>query len=152
MKQRQLKLSTLWTDLNQKQVQDACWGCDDIPVDIMKFSILHTAPYLAKSINLSFTTGFVPNMLKIAKVCHIYKNGYKTDITNYRPISVLPSFSKIYEKLAYNRLSQYAEKLCILNDRQFGFRNNRSTSMAVLEMTDKINEAMENTNFQLEFL
>jgi len=115
----------------------------------MKFSILHTAPYLAKIINLSFTTGFVPNMLKIAKVCHIYKNGYKTDITNYRPISVLPSFSKIYEKLAYNRLSQYAEKLCILNDRQFGFRNNRSTSMAVLEMTDKINEAMENNQFSI---
>jgi len=46
----------------------------------MKFSILHTAPYLAKIINLSFTTGFVPNMLKIAKVCPIYKNGDRTDI------------------------------------------------------------------------
>ena len=63
-------------------------GYDDIPVDIMKFSILHTAPYLAKIINLSFTIGFVPNMLKIAKVCPVYKNGDKTDINNYRPISV----------------------------------------------------------------
>ena len=88
--------------------------------------------------------GVVCGMLKIAKVCPIYKNGDKTDINNYRPISVLPSFSKIYEKLVYNRLSQYVEKLCILNDCQFGFRSNRSTSMAVLEMTDKINEAMEN--------
>ena len=69
-------------------------GYDDIPVDIMKFSILHTAPYLAKIINLSFTTGLVPNMLKIAKVCPIYKNGDKTDINNYRPISVLPSLGK----------------------------------------------------------
>ena len=102
--------------------------------------------------NLSFTTGFVPNMLKIAKVCPIYKNGDKTDINNYRPISVLPSFSKIYEKLVYNRLSQYAEKFCILNDCQFGFRNNRSTSMAVLEMTDKITKQWKITNFQLEFL
>ena len=62
----------------------------------MKFSILQTAPYLAKIINLSFTTGFVPNMLKNAKVCPI-KNGDKTDINSYRPISVLPSFLKIYE-------------------------------------------------------
>jgi len=44
----------------------------NIPVDIMKFSILHTAPYLAKIINLSFTTGFVPNMLKIAKQNYCY--------------------------------------------------------------------------------
>jgi len=125
-------------------------GYDDIPVDIMKFSILHTAPYLAKIINLSFTTGLVPNMLKIAKVCPIYKkNGDKTDINNYRPISILPSFSKIYEKLVYNRLSQYVKKFCILNDCQFGFRSNRSTSMAVLEMTDKINEATENNQFSI---
>jgi len=41
----------------------------------------------AKIINLSFTTGLVPNMLKIAKVCPVYKNGDKTDINNYRPIS-----------------------------------------------------------------
>jgi len=68
MKQRHLKLSTLWTDLNHKQVQDMY----NIPVDIMKFSILHTAPYLAKIINLSFTTGFVPNMLKIAKQNYCY--------------------------------------------------------------------------------
>ena len=67
-KQRHLKLSTLWTDLNHKQVQDMY----NIPVDIMKFSILHTAPYLAKIINLSFTTGFVPNMLKIAKQNYCY--------------------------------------------------------------------------------
>ena len=58
-------------------------------------------------------------------------------------------FSKIYEKLVYNRLSQYVEKFCILNDCQFGFRSNRSTSMAVLEMTDKINKAMENNQFSI---
>jgi len=49
----------------------------------------------------------------------------------------------------YKPWSQYVEKLCILNDCQFGFRSNRSTSMAVLEMTDKINEAMENNQFSI---
>ena len=57
-------------------------GHDDISVDIMKLSTLHTAPYLAKIINRFFTTGFVPNMLKIAKVCPIYKMGIKLTLIN----------------------------------------------------------------------
>jgi hypothetical protein len=115
----------------------------------MKLSIRQTAPFLSKVINASFTTGFVPDMLKIAKICPIFKNGDKCVISNYRPISLLPSFSKIYEKLVYVRLLRYLDKLHILNDCQFGFRSNRSTSMAVLEMTEKISDAIENNQFAI---
>lgn len=87
----------------------------------MKFSMLYIAPHLSRIINVSFASGSVPDMLNIAKVCPIYKSGDKSVITNYRPISILPSFSKIYEKL--------------------GFRRNRCTCLAVLEMTEKIQEA-----------
>jgi len=87
-------------------------------------------------------------MLKIAKVRYalFIKMGIKLTLII---IDQSLSFSKIYEKLVYNRLSQYVEKFCILNDCQFGFRTNRSTSMAVLEITDKINEAIENNQFSI---
>jgi len=76
----------------------------------MKKSIACIAEPLAKLFNASFKLGQVPNLLKIAKVCPIYKDGSKSDFSNYKPISVLPSFSKIMEKLVYNRLYIYILK------------------------------------------
>ena len=66
--------------------------------------------------------------LKQAKVTPIYKGGIKHISTNYRPISVLSSFSKIFERLIYNRLDKYLAKFNLLSDKQFGFRNNYSTA------------------------
>jgi len=124
-------------------------GYDNIPTDILKLSINCIAPHLSTIINNSFITGCVPEALKIAKVYPIYKSGDKSNICNYRPISVLPSFSKIYEKLVYNRLINYLDKHSMLNNCQFGFRSNRSTAMAVLQMTDKITEAMDKNQFSI---
>ena len=124
-------------------------GYDNIPTDILKLSINYIASHLSIIINNSFIAGCVPENLKIAKVHPIYKSGDKSNICNYRPISVLPSFSKVYEKLVYNRLMNYLEKHSILNSCQFGFRSNRSTAMAVLEMTDKISEAIDNNHFSI---
>jgi len=124
-------------------------GYDNIPTDILKLSINYIAPHLSTIINNSFITGCVPEALKIAKVYPVYKSGDKSNICNYRPISVLPSFSKIYEKLVYNRLINYLEKHSILNSCQFGFRSSRSTAMAVLEMTDKISEAIDKNQFSI---
>ena len=72
------------------------------------------AVILCKLINNSFSTGLVPDELKIAKVCPIYKNGDRAQFSNYRPISILPSFSKLYEKLVCNRLMNYLSKHSIL--------------------------------------
>jgi hypothetical protein len=71
----------------------------------------------------------MPVLLKIAKVCPVYKGGHKNELANYRPISILPSFRKIIEKLAYNRLYAYVTKNNILSQNQFGFRSEHSTSM-----------------------
>ena len=68
-----------------------------IPVDIMKSSIQYIAEPLSNIINCSLRTWIFPDLLKIAKVCPIYKNGDKKLFSNIRPISVLPSFSKIFE-------------------------------------------------------
>lgn len=91
----------------------------------------------------------MPDLLKISKVCPIYKKGDKTDQSNYRPISILPNFSKIFEKLVYNRLLSYLDKQSILSNNQYGFRNNRSTYMAVIEMIDKITEAMDQNKYSI---
>ena len=72
--------------------------------------------------NLSFNTGNVPDLLKIAKVVPIYKKGKKHFPGNYRPISLLSIFDKILEKLMYRCLSNFLEKNKCLYKYQFGFR------------------------------
>ena len=82
--------------------------------------------------NLSFYSGDFPNAMKIAKVLPVHKNGAKNEFNNYRPISLLPQFSKILEKLFDLRMEKIINKYNILHDCQFGFRAGRSPSMALL--------------------
>lgn len=95
-------------------------------------------------VNLSYETGVFPDIFKTATVCPIYKTGDKSLPTNYRPISLLSSLSKILEKLTNNRLTKYAEKNGYFNDNQFGFRSHRSTDDAVLNLTNKITAYLDN--------
>ena len=69
--------------------------------------------------------------LNIARVVPLFKAGDKSIFSNYRPISVLPSFSKIKENRVYNRLIDYLSKYKILSDNQFGFRKHHSTEYAL---------------------
>jgi Reverse transcriptase (RNA-dependent DNA polymerase) len=124
-------------------------GSDDINSAIVKLSLTAIAAPLTNIINSSFSTGVVPNQLKIAKVIPIYKSGDKTKINNYRPISVLPFFSKIFEKLMYNRVTDYLKKHCLLSPSQFGFQQGLSTYMALLEMQSNIVDAMDCNKFSL---
>jgi len=110
----------------------------------MKLSIHFTANILSKIINKSFHEGQLPDLLKIAKVCPVFKNGDKSLVSIYRPISVLSSFSKIFEKIVYNRLMIYLANSNILINNQFGFRNTCSTAMAVIKMVDEISDSIDN--------
>ena len=107
-------------------------GHNRIPISIIKKSIQIIAVPLAHIINLSISHGIVPDHMKIARVIPLFKAGDRSLFTNYRPISILPSFSKFLEKVVYNRLYNYLGKLEILCDNQFGFRKNHSTSLALL--------------------
>ena len=98
---------------------------------------------LADIFNLSLSTGSVPEQLKIAKVIPIYKKENAEIFSNYRPVSVLPCFSKILERLVFNRCMDYIDKNNLLNEKQFGFRPNHSTYMAIIELVDKIANAVE---------
>ena len=87
---------------------------------------------LVETVNRSLQEGIFPDLLKTAKVIPIHKSGSKIDIKNYRPISLLSTFSKIYEKIMHERLYRFLETKNCLIDTQFGFRKSRSCEHALL--------------------
>ena len=110
----------------------------------MKLAIQFIAEPLPLLINQSFSDGYVHDFLKIDTV---FKNGDASEFTNYRPISILPSFYKICEKLVSNQLQNYLIKNNILTNNQFGFSCKYDTSMAVIEMVDKISTEIDNSEY-----
>jgi len=84
------------------------------------------------------STGTFPDRLKYSEIKPIYKKGDKTLITNYRPISLLPVFSNIFEKVIYKRLYYHLTLNSILVKEQFGFRHNSSTDIALYTSINNI--------------
>ena len=118
-------------------------GVDGICSKIMKAIANVIAEPLAYCINLSLLTGTVPIITKIAEIIRIFKSGNRNDMSNYQSISILPTFSKVMEKVVYSRLSGYLDKLDILFPSQYGFRKKSTTCMAILNLTEHINDCIE---------
>lgn len=121
-------------------------GYDDIPPKLLRLTSEFIAAPLCYTINLSFKTGIFPSKLKIAKVTPIYKTGDVKETNNYRPISILLAFSKIFEKCIASRLTNYLESNNLLTDSQHGFRQNRSTETALLQFTSNIYKSLNDKN------
>ena len=119
-------------------------GYDDIGNNDLKKISKEIAIPLTRIFNLSISSGEVPDSLKIAKVVPIYKKSDPQVFSNYRPVSVLPSFSKIIERLVFNRCVDFIDKHKILNTNQYGFRTGPSTYMAIVDFVDNICNAVEN--------
>ena len=102
----------------------------------LKIGSAAIAPPLMKIINLSITTGLFPNIFKKAKVTPCFKKGDKSEMSNYRPISVLPLLSKI-EKHEAENLKSYLSEHNLLYERQFGFRSYHSCETALNAMVDE---------------
>lgn len=119
-------------------------GLDNIPTRFLKQSKTILIPIICQLVSLCFSKGIFPRALKKAIITPVYKNGNRDEINNYRPISVLPSISKILEKLINSRLLKYLNKLNILSDSQYGFRNGRSTEDATAALTNYIVEQVDN--------
>ena len=81
--------------------------------------------------------------MKVAKVIPIYKKANASVFSNYRPVSLLTCFSKILERLIFNRCLNFIETRDILNYKHFGFRPKHSTSMAIAHLVDKVNQSVE---------
>ncbi len=118
-------------------------GFDEIPMKIIKCVINNIAVPLTKIVNKSFLTGYFPNLLKIARVSPIFKQGDTTNLKNYRPISLLPSFSKILEKLMHTRLLSFFQINNILHNSQHGFLPKKSTSSAIAEALHAITSSCD---------
>ena len=99
--------------------------------------------------NLSPQKGSFPDELKIAKVTPVFKADGVNELGNYRPISVLPCFSKILERIMYNRLFKYLKTNEILYKKQFGFQEGHSTKHAIIQLIDQINNCFEKNHFTL---
>jgi hypothetical protein len=124
-------------------------GSDGIGSFVIKEAKNALAKPLMLLFNKSFSTGVFPDSLKIAKVVPVYKKGCKHDIGNYRPISLLSVFSKIFEKLVYKRLICFIDKHGLLSESKYGFRAQRSTELAITSMLEKIINAIDNKQFSI---
>ena len=113
---------------------------------IKKHISLFVSP-LVKLINSSFENGEFPDLLKEAYVVPIHKGGDADEISNYRPISILPAFSKVFERAIYNRIVRHVEGMNCLFANQFGFRRGRNTADAVNEFTNQCLSAFENGEY-----
>ena len=127
---------------NLKPKQSA--GHDSISSKLLKDIGHIIAPTLSVIINQSLYTEIFPKQLKIAKVIPLFKKGEETSIENYRPLSLLSSISKVFERVVFNQLYQYLDVNNLLFDSQYGFRKQHSTELAALELIDRIHKSMDN--------
>ena len=102
-------------------------------------------------INQMLTTGIFPDKLKIAKVKPIFKKGDTSSFSNYRPISLLPSISKIFEKAIYDQTYSYFQQNNLFYSSQYGFRKGHSTEYAALELVDRILQHLDNNKLPINF-
>ena len=118
-------------------------GYDEISIKILKIS----APFILSPLTYIFNKilfkGIFPERLKFSEIKPLYKKGNMSDFSNYRPISLLTSFSKIIEKLIYNRLYDYFDQHKLLAKEQHGFKQNASTETATFSLLNTIFSFLE---------
>ena len=103
----------------------------DIPIVVLKHCKSVLSPILAKIFNNCISNGIFQDPLKVGKITPVYKKGANDDIGNYRPVSVLPIFGKIFEKILYSRIYSFMCSKNIIGESQFGFRKYHSTNHAI---------------------
>ena len=107
-------------------------GADNISTVLLKDIIPIIILPVTHLFNLSFKTGYIPESYKCAQIILIYKSGDKDTFTNYRPISILPAFSKLLEKMASLQMFKYINKFNIFYEHQYEFRPKHDTSQPLL--------------------
>ena len=114
---------------------------NNIPIEVFKKISPIISPLLSQLFNESIEAGIFPDKLKTGRVIPLHKEDDRTCIKNYRPISTLSIYSKIFEKLVHKRMTSFISKYNIIKTNQFGFQSNKSTSDAIIEFLENINDA-----------
>ena len=125
--------NTIYSLHNNKAV-----GHDNIPAMSLKVASDVITPFLFVFLNLMFTKGIFPDNCKVAKIIPVFKSGSKLEINNYRPISILSSLTKIFEKLIYIRLINFFNKHDVFQPTQYRFQKSKSITHAALDLVTKM--------------
>ena len=112
-------------------------GADNIPISIIKKTLDLISDPLLSIINLSLSLGIFPDRLKISKIIPTFKSDNASLVQNYRPISILPAISKIFETAVYNRIFQFLVDNDLFYKHQYGFPGH-STSHALINFVPKL--------------
>ena len=136
-------------DCTVSEVYDVLNGLEnnkasDIPINIVKKSSSIITPVLVGTFNHCMKIGIFPESLKVGKITPIFKKGDAQLLENYRPVSTLPIFGKIFEKIIYERLYSFFISQNIMNPQQFGFMKGHSTSHALNFSIDLIERSLAN--------
>ena len=138
-----LKLSETIKYINSLNINKSTRS--DLPkIKFLKISVNIISPILTEIFNTFITNGFFPKSLKLAEITPIFKSGSKTDINNWRPISLLSPFSKLFETHINNNLVKFLDKNQVIYQNQFGFRENSSTDLAIINTVNEIINTLEN--------
>ena len=132
-----------------KSLKNSYQNINNISIKILKEVSDFIGPILSKLINKCFSSGIYPNCLKIAHVTPIFKSGDPTKIQNYRPISILPIFNKIFEKCIHARLNYFVTESKIICQNQFGFQKGKSTEQAVSNFMENIYSSLNSKKITL---
>lgn len=118
-----------------------------LSVQILKRNINTLCIPLTKMLNKCIKAGMFPSDLKVAKVLPLFKDGDRNNVSSYRPISVLPIFSKLFEKVLNIQIVNYFERNKLFSDHQFGYRKDRSTGSAILRLVTHIMQGFEEGDY-----
>lgn len=121
-------------------------GYDGLKASLIKKLNDVLAPYLVKLINVIISTGIFPDCLKRARVTPVYKEGQKFLCSNYRPISVLPVFSKLVEQIILKRLNAFLSDNNIISEKQNGFQKGKSTHSSLINVYEHILSNLDERN------
>jgi retron-type reverse transcriptase len=124
-------------------------GYDNLPALLLKENQSIFKPLLTYIVNLSLSKGTFPRELKIASIIPIFKSGIIGSVANYRPISLLTSISKIFERIFCIRLSNFLSKHKNLYQLQFGFRPKHSTQLAMITLLEQIISSLDKGHFTI---
>ena len=126
-------------------------GHDGVSTELLKLINNDISNCITLIINQSLTSCIYPDSLKVAKVTPIYKKDNNKIISNYRPISVLPVISKVFENVIFDQLSEYFVTNNLFSPQQYGFRKNSSTELTALELLDRLFGQLDKHKIPINF-